>query len=447
MAVWSIVKYSELFGFTRLDAEFYKPLNRTNDTLLEAFPDLTTLGEISKVFRKGIFDIKADNYCDEGIPFVRVSNLKNALIADSDIAFIPEDLNNKYKSTSLEKWDIVLSKTAYPAASIVQLDKCNTSQDTIAIKTKFDKVLNTYVVLYLNTNIGLSQMKRILQGNVQMHLSLPDAKTLKIPLPEREFQKKVFDLFSSYIELLNSSRSLLASAEGMLLAELGLGKLELPKAKWNVRNFSETRTEERIDGEYYLPKYYAIFDVLRKKGCSKLNEIAKVPIKRHFKAENGELCKYIEISDIDVSNGSSEYTERPFEELPANAKIKFKGGELIISKVRPTRGAISVLPVLGNKAVCSGAFTMAEIDSPLREVVMVWLRSEYGKMLLERPCTGGQYPTITDNDVANVLIPNISENIATTISDKVKKSHSARAEAKRLLEEAKRKVEEMILEG
>ncbi|RKZ32531.1 hypothetical protein DRQ33_05730 [bacterium] len=64
---------------------------------------------------------------------------------------------------------------------------------------------------------------------------------------------------------------------------------------------------------------------------------------------------------------------------------------------------------LGDTTRLDGAFTMSEIDSPLREVVMVWFRSEYGKMLLERPYTGGQYPTITDKDMENVLIPNLPE--------------------------------------
>ena len=49
--------------------------------------------------------------------------------------------------------------------------------------------------------------------------------------------------------------------------------------------------------------------------------------------------------------------------------------------------------------------------------------------------------------IKNCLIPILPDSIQQRIADLVQRSHSARKEAKQLLKEAKRKVEEMIEKG
>ena len=41
----------------------------------------------------------------------------------------------------------------------------------------------------------------------------------------------------------------------------------------------------------------------------------------------------------------------------------------------------------------------------MREYLQVVLRSMIGKLQLERPTTGTTYPTVTDRDVENIIIP------------------------------------------
>ena len=67
-----------------------------------------------------------------------------------------------------------------------------------------------------------------------------------------------------------------------------------------------------------------------------------------------------------------------------------------------------------------------------------------GKLQLEKPTTGTSYPTVTDEYVENIEIPILPEKIQQKIADLVRRSHEARKKAKELLEEAKRKVEELI---
>ena len=132
-------------------------------------------------------------------------------------------------------------------------------------------------------------------------------------------------------------------------------------------------------------------------------------------------------------------------ELPASAKTSISGGELIVSKVRPTRGAVSIVPEYFNKDfICSNAFSVFAVPDDLKEYLFVVLRSIIGKLQMEKPTTGTSYPTITDEDVENLIIPILSGKVQQKIADLVRRSHEARKKAKELLEQAKRQVEEMI---
>lgn len=85
------------------------------------------LGAISSTMRKGIFDIKADTYVEEGegVPFVRIGDMKGGLIEAASTAWISQDAHTREAKTKLNFGDIALSKTAYPAASFINLKECN----------------------------------------------------------------------------------------------------------------------------------------------------------------------------------------------------------------------------------------------------------------------------------------------------------------------------------
>ena len=102
----SIVKKSNIVSDFRIDAELYQShyleIEKTLKLLIH-----TNIGEEVSVFKKGIFDINAECYSTRGIHFVRISNLKNMIIDESGIVFIPEEENKKYLNTLLQKNDII----------------------------------------------------------------------------------------------------------------------------------------------------------------------------------------------------------------------------------------------------------------------------------------------------------------------------------------------------
>ena len=447
MAVWSVVKKNELEGSTRMDAEYYQPkylsahyeLSRLNVRQLTSF---------CSYIKKGIFDLSPDNYCEQGIPFVRTTEIKKE-IADFDSAvYIPEEVHKKYKKTELRSGDIVFTKIGANIgdSSILPMlyKRYNFSQNVAGAKIKQDKINPYYLAAYLSSKYGKFQLKRVQMLSGQGKLELADIRNILIFNADEGKQESIAAIYKKTEELVDDSIILYSQAEQILLEELGLKDLDLKDDLFYTTTLKEVKNNNRMDTEYYMTKYDYIFKAIEKKGYSRLDLISKFS-KILLKKKSEVFYKYIEIGGIDVSTGDVSCKEMQGCDLPTNAKLKISGGELIISEVRPTRGAITIVPdYLTNNCLCSGSFSVFKIKSPIREYIQVFLRSKIGKVLLGHASTGTQYPTITDEDVKAIPIPNLSNNVMENISNKVLNAHVKRESAKALLEQAKHKVEEMI---
>jgi type I restriction enzyme, S subunit len=104
--------------------------------------------------------------------------------------------------------------------------------------------------------------------------------------------------------------------------------------------------------------------------------------------------------------------------LPDNAKINIKKDDLLISKVRPNRGAVSIIDFETNDLVASGAFTILRQNNNklTSETLQVLLRTKYYRDWLLKYNVGASYPVIIDSDILNLYIPIIDISIQQTIS-------------------------------
>ena len=264
-----------------------------------------------------------------------------------------------------------------------------------------------------------------------------------VPIFSINFVNRIEKIYKEGLDQLEISKALYSRAEDLLLDDLGLKDFKLEEMLSYVVNLSDVKSAHRADAEYFQPKYERLVKSLgndrRPLKAIAIRKTKKVQIL----AENE--YKYIEISDIDVGSAEVVFNIVKGSDLPANAKIKIEGGELIVSKVRPTRGAVGIIPDDWDKSfVASGAFSILVVLSPMREYLQVVLRSVVGRLQLEKPTTGTSYPTVTDEDIEELIIPIISESKQQQIANLVLQSHQAHKKAKELLGKAKREVEELI---
>lgn len=161
---------------------------------------------------------------------------------------------------------------------------------------------------------------------------------------------------------------------------------------------------------------------------------------------NQEAYNYVEIGDVDVGTGSVSFNAICTENLPDNAKILTRVGDLLVSTVRPNRGAVAILE--SDDLLVSGAFTvLRESGNYPKEVLQVLLRTSMYRDWLLRFNVGTSYPVIKDEDVLNMPVPILGDDVKQDVVTKVNESASLRRQSKQLLEYAKQAVEMAIEQG
>jgi restriction endonuclease S subunit len=447
----SEVRFSELEYSGRIDAEYYKPSFLNYENLIRKKGSVI-LSDISK-FLIGPFGsaFTVDNYVeDKDYRYIRGKDVKPMKLMDNDNVYIPKKDFIRLSKYALKENDILVSVVGTIGnAAIVSKKDIPSIFSCKSTVLRHCSINPKYLVVYLNTKYGKELLLRKERGAIQKGLNLDDLKCLDIFVPERSFQDSIEKLFNNSLEKQKQSQSLYQQAEELLLEAIGLKNFKLNKKGTNIKSFKKSfLTTGRLDAEYYQPKYEEIENKIKKfkDGFSYIYKL--------FKPNNTNIIysekqyNYIEIGDINIGDGSYIFNLINVDELPANAKIMSKSGDLLVSKVRPNRGAVSIINEYIPNLVVSGAFTVLEENSNYKkEVLFVLLRTNFYREWLLKYNVGTSYPVIKDDDVLNMPIPLIAPKIQRQITALIKQSFSLRAESERLLDEAKNMVEKEIEGG
>lgn len=424
----------------RVDDGYFAKLPVLTQRRVEALPHLL-FGNACSVFRKGIFDIKADSYSETGVPFVRIGNLRHGLIDSRDIAFITPETHAAEANTALKFGDIVLSKTAYAAASFVNVQQCNVSQDTIAVRlsaTGSKQFKTGFIVTYLNCRYGLALMARQFQGNVQAHLSLPDGRKVPVPLFGKPLQEAADNSIRRAHEQLHAAELDIEKASAALTRGLGLGRWAPSEPLTYTRRASEAKAAKRLDSQYFAPR---VKDLLARLGSDRrsLREAAP-PRQEKFAPAGSGSFRYIEISDV-RNDGTVTSEVVQMREAPSRATWFVRNGDVITSTVRPNRRLSALVTPDQDGCVASSGFVVLQPQAVPAEVLLTYLRLPLFCELMDLHTSASLYPAISDRDLLALPFPKIDKDASAAIVSAVRAAHAARKKAYDLVEQAKRAVE------
>lgn len=455
---FSIIRFSELDPIKfRTDAEFYQRQHLQLDEKLRKLSCISLEEVGAKLDCSAFYPSITDDYtfAGEGIPFLRVNEIQNGLVkTTSSTAFLTQHVLDKNPSTiaTAYPFDIVIAKGGNSLAKLgllpTDFPKYALSRDLIAVRTTDLKINKYFVWLFLHSDYGQSILWRTASQTGQPHLTLPSIEQLAIPKYSEEFEATAETLYMQSERLKNKSIEVYRQAEALLLDTLGLADFSPHTETVNIKSFKDSFTATgRLDAEYYQPKYedFEALVMKHEKGFTTINaeyELVKATSPRDKAAYN-----YIEIGDVNVGDGAASFNRVKVADLPDNAKQEVKRGDLLISKVRPNRGAVAIIEFDDTDLIVSGAFTVLreKADSEFfNETLKVLLRTKIYREWLLKFNIGTQYPVIRDEDILGLPIPKIEKEIQTKIAALVKESFSLKAESERLLVVAKRAVEVAI---
>lgn len=133
---------------------------------------------------------------------------------------------------------------------------------------------------------------------------------------------------------------------------------------------------------------------------ARLGDIANVRKERGIKKGS----PYLEIGDIDIAFKKYRLLEKPSPDIP---NIAYKN-DIVISKVRPTRGAISL--IIHDKIFISPALCCLNTLENSKYLYYALSRKKFFNFLGARE-TGTTYPSVNDNDILEyyLVIPPLPE--------------------------------------
>jgi len=225
-----VKNYAETVKAARNDAEYFQPkYNEIVNSILSYSGGWDTLGNVVTI-RKCV-EVGSREYMDNGIPFVRVSDLSEFEITEEK--YISEMLYQKIKRHQPQKGEIVLSKDATPGIAYY-LDQAPSkmipSSGILRLINKSHNINNEYLALVLNSILSKEQINRDVGGSVILHWRIDQIEELLIPILPDIKQIQIQQKVAKFFQLRRNSKELLDSAKHAI--DLAIEHGEIIATNW-----------------------------------------------------------------------------------------------------------------------------------------------------------------------------------------------------------------------
>ena len=165
---------------SRFDAEYFQPMYEEIVKAVTSTKNYSYLGDLVSI--KKSTEPGSEAYRDNGIMFLRVSNLSKFGIKDGNQQYITKDLYRTIKQYQPQKGEILLSKDATPGIAYYLKDepaKMIPSGGILRLKIKDENGLYPeYLTLLLNSFVVQKQIERDSGGSIIKHWLLIKLKIL-----------------------------------------------------------------------------------------------------------------------------------------------------------------------------------------------------------------------------------------------------------------------------
>ena len=149
------------------------------------------------------FAFSSNDYCTEGIPLVRISNIKNNTIDLSECVFIQNTIDNKFL---ISKGDLLIAMSGATTGKIGIYDKNSIAYLNQRVGNV--KILSNTLLLPEYRNIYmLSKVNEILNiayGGAQPNISTSDIENLDFMLPPLSEQKRIVTKVEDLLRAINT---------------------------------------------------------------------------------------------------------------------------------------------------------------------------------------------------------------------------------------------------
>ena len=354
-----------------------------------------------------------------------------------------------YNSLKLKKDDVLICRTNgnprfVGKAALVPHDyEYAFASYLYRIRPNLDIINPATLVAYLNSKYGRSEIERLsLVGN-QANFSPAKFRQIEIPILDQRLQQVISESINLAYLKLQEAKDAFLRAEDILTNELGFSSWKPSHEQIAILTLQEARTAERIDAEYYQPKYVEISKLIANYGAITVKDSCKLRDK-NFTPNKQIEYKYIELGDIGSYGDILHHTCDYGKSLPSRARRVVHTGDVIISSVEGSLQKCAYITDDYDGALCSTGFYVIYSDVINPETLLVLFKSAPIQSLLKKNCAGAILSSFKKDSLLNLEIPIINSDVQDKIAILIKKSFSLRKESETIIEASKRSIEQAI---
>lgn len=193
----------------------------------------TVFGEICREITVGYVGKMADQYREEGVPFLRSQNVRPMRFSPENILYISEEFHSSIFKSRLEPGDLAVVRSGAPGVTCVipeSLPIANCSDLVIARPS--ERLNSWFGCIYMNSEVAQRNVADNQVGVAQQHFNVGSMKKMPINLPPLEEQteivRRVEQLFAFADQLeakVNEARTRIDRLTQSILAKAFRGEL------------------------------------------------------------------------------------------------------------------------------------------------------------------------------------------------------------------------------
>jgi len=432
----------------RIDVQFYDPeyfqtIKLLSDTAKS--DEDYEIAEIRNILSKKEKDITSGatplgaTYLEEGIPFIRVQNVRKNRLKLSNVKFIPKFIHEgDLKRSQLKPDDVLLTITGmtYGLSAIVpeDLKEANMNQHSVRIRVDTGKIFPKLLSMFLNSKLGKIQSDRFVTGSTRPALDYEAVRSIKILFPKSHAkQEQIVKETEKYLKIAYAKRSEFKK-ELFKCISLISDKLGVEIKEHKVQTFilnTEGKTLNRLDCYSHSPAYRKIISGLKNaeknKKCDlmKGNDLSIMTDKISMEKNRSHVYRYIDIGNTEKELGSIQgHQEDVLINLPSRARQIIRENDILLPRPIGSTEGIIIVPKKYDGQLASTGFIQIRPKNH-DEAVLLWaiLKSSAVQEQLFYLQSGSLQPEITPKVfMKRVLIPFPNDKIKEDIIKQIKES-------------------------
>lgn len=390
-----------------------------------------------------------------GFPILRLNEFDSFFIGE------PQKYTDKidketFSNLKLKKNDVLICRTNgnpkyVGRASIVPEDYDYGFASYLFRVRPDSKILNSAtLVAYLNSKYGREEIEKYSLVSNQANFSPAKFRKIKLPQFSSILQEKIEDIIFDSYNHLKLSKKKYKDAEEILLDLFDFDNFlrNILKKQLSVKSLKDAMIFNRIDAEYFQPKYDDLINKIKEKDSALLIDVVDIqksvePGSASYKAEGIPFVRVSDISKFGIDEPKIHLSPELFSKTISPQK------DTILFSKDGTCG-IAYKFIDSNRIITSSALLhlskKEDVNIDLDYLTLV-LNSPIIQMQAERDAGGSIIKHWSVPQIEQVEIPIVEEYIQQDIGDKIRSSFFLRRISEKLIKTAQKAVEIAIEEG